>query len=82
MSDSYDPMDCSLPGSSVLGDFPGKNTGVGSILLLQGIFLTQESNPGLLHWRQSLYQLSYKGSPRKLSAKELMLLNCGAGEES
>ena len=31
---------------------------------LQGIFLTQESNPGLLHCRQILYQLSYKGSPR------------------
>ena len=28
-----------------------------------GIFLTQESNPGLLHCRQILYQLSHKGSP-------------------
>ena len=45
------PMDCSLPGSSVLGDSPGKNTGVGCHALLQGIFPTQGSNPGLLHWR-------------------------------
>ena len=43
-------------------DFPGKNTGVGCHFLLQGIFLTQESNPGLLHCRQIFYQLSYKGS--------------------
>ena len=40
-----------------------KNTGVCSISLLQGIFLTQESNRGLLHCRQILYQLSYQGSP-------------------
>ena len=40
-----------------------KNTGVGSLSLLQGIFLTQESNCGLLHCRWILYQLSYQGSP-------------------
>ena len=40
-----------------------KNTGVGSLSLLQGIFPTQESNRGLLHCRQILYQLSYQGSP-------------------
>ena len=40
-----------------------KNTGVGSLALLQGIFPTQESNQGLLHCRQILYQLSYQGSP-------------------
>ena len=39
-----------------------KNIGVGSLSLLQGIFLTQESNRGLLHYRQILYQLSYQGS--------------------
>ena len=38
-----------------------KNTGVGSLSLLQGIFPTQESNQGLLHCRQILYQLSYQG---------------------
>ena len=44
--------------------FSSKNTGVGCHFLLQGIFLTQESNPRLLHCRQILYQLSYEGSPR------------------
>ena len=97
-----DPMNCSLPGSSVLGILqtrilewvampssrgsnpnPGikpmspalqvdtllseppekpKNTGEGRLSLLQGIFLTQESNWGLLHCRQILYPLSYQGS--------------------
>ena len=41
-------------------DFPGKNTGVGCHFLLQGIFLTQGSNPGLPHCRQMLYRLSYR----------------------
>ena len=39
-----------------------KNTGVGSLSLLQQIFLTQQSNQGLLHCRRLLYQLSYQGS--------------------
>ena len=43
-------------------DFPGKNTGVGCHSLLQGIFPTQESNPGLLNCRQILYWLSNQGS--------------------
>ena len=59
-----DPMNCSLPGSSVHVDSPGKNTGVGCHALLQGIFPTQGSNPGLLHCRQILYCLSHQGSPR------------------
>jgi len=104
VAQSCDPMDCSLPGSSVHGDSPGKNTGVGCHALLQGIFPTQggsgtqppalqvaslpseppgkpkntevgslsllqvifpteESNQGLLHCRQILYQLGYQGSP-------------------
>ena len=41
---------------------PGQNTGVGSLSLLQGIFTTQGSNPGLLPCGQILYQLSHKGS--------------------
>ena len=45
---------------------PGQNTRVGSFSLLQGIFPTQGSNPGFLHCRQILYQLSHKGSPRIL----------------
>ena len=40
-----------------------KNTGVGSLSLLQWIFPSQELNRGLLHCRQILYQLSYQGSP-------------------
>ena len=103
----YDPIDCSLAGSSVHeilqarilewvarspGDLPnpnskhesesrsvvshslhphglyspwnspGQNTGVGSLSLLQRIFTTQGSNPGLPHCRWILYQLSHKGS--------------------
>ena len=56
-------MDCSPPGSSVHEDSPGKNTGVGCHALLQGIFSTQESNPGLPYCRQILYCLSHQGSP-------------------
>ena len=89
-----DPMDCSLPGSSIMGfsrqeywsgvplpslesrsvlsnslqlhglynpwNYPGQNTGVGSCSLIQGIFPTQGSNPGLPHCRQILYKLSHK----------------------
>ena len=103
-----DPMDCNLPGFSAHGDSPGKSTGVGchlllqgifptpgieprsptlqadglpseppgkpknigddSLPLLQGIFLTQESNQGLLHCRQILYQLRYQQLYRKPKA--------------
>ena len=41
-----------------------KNTGVGSLSLLQRIFPTQKSNQDLLHCRQILYLLSYQGSPK------------------
>ena len=44
-------------------NIPGQITGVNSLSLLQGIFPTQGSNPGLPHCRQILYQLSHKGSP-------------------
>ena len=53
-----DPIDCSPPGISVHGDSRGQNTGVGYHFLLQGNFPTQALNPGLLHCRQILYQLS------------------------
>ena len=43
---------------------PGQNNGVGSLPLLQGIFPTQGSNPGLPHCTWILYQLSHKGSSR------------------
>ena len=61
-----DPMDCSLPGSSVYGDSPGKNTGVGCHALFQGIFLTQGSNLGLLsllHWQAGSLPLVPHGKP-------------------
>ena len=44
-------------------DFQGKSTGVGCHFLLQGMFPTQGSNPGLSHCRQTLYCLSHQGSP-------------------
>ena len=50
----WDSMDCRVQNS------PGQNTGVGSLSILQGIFLAQESNQGLLHCRQILCQLSYQ----------------------
>ena len=53
---------------------PG-NTGVGSLSLLQRIFLTQESNRGLLHCRRILYQVSHQGSPKHgLVSKESLLM--------
>ena len=58
----YDPMDCSLPGSSVYGDSPGKNSGVGFHALFYGAFPTQGSNPCLLHWEVDYLPLSHQGS--------------------
>ena len=66
------PMDCSPPGSSVHGDSPGKNTGVGCHALFQGIYPIQGSNPGLPNCRQIHGCLDCgKG-----------LAGCGAGEGS
>ena len=61
MSDSLWPHGLYSPWNS-----PGQNTGVGSFSFLQGISPTQESHPGLLHWRWIIYQLSHKESPRIL----------------
>ena len=61
MSDSATPWTVHSPRN-----FPGQNTGVGSRSLLQGIFPTQGSNPGLPHFRWILYQLSHQGSQRIL----------------
>ena len=57
-----DPMDLSPPGSSVHGDSPGKNTGVGYHAFVQGIFPTQGLNPGLPHCRWILCQLRHQES--------------------
>jgi len=58
-------MDCSPPGSSVHGDSPGKNTGVGCHALLQGIFPTQGWNPGLLHCSWIFLPAELPGKPIK-----------------
>ena len=60
------PIDSSLPGSSVHENSPGKNTGVDCHPLFQRIFPTQGANPGLQHCRLILYQLSHQGSPEIL----------------
>jgi len=59
------PRSRTLQVDSLPSEPPGKpnNTEVGSRTLLQGNFLTQEMNWGLLHCRWILYQLSYQGSP-------------------
>ena len=61
MSDGLQPHGLYSPWNS-----PGQNPGVDSLFLLQGIFPTQRSKPGLLHCRQILYQMSHKWSPRIL----------------
>ena len=61
MSDSLQPHGLYSPWNSL-----GQNTGVGSLSLLQRIFPTQGSNPGLLHYRWILYQLSHKGQETQL----------------
>ena len=53
---------------------PGQNTGVGRLSLLQGIFPTQGSNPGPLHCRGILYQLSYQGKPKNTGVGSLFFL--------
>ena len=68
-----EPRSPALQVDSLPAEPPGKpkNTGVGSLSLLQGNFLTQESNWGLLHCRQILYKLSYQkgeGGRDKLGA--------------
>ena len=62
-----DCMECSPPGSTVHGDYPGKNIRVGCHALLHGIFPTQGSNPGLPH-------CSHQGSPSCL-VRSLETLN-------
>ena len=61
VSDSLRPHGLYSPLNS-----SGQNTGVGSLSVLQGIFPSWGSNPGLPHYRWILYQLSHEGSPRIL----------------
>ena len=60
MSSSLQPHGMYSPWNSL-----GQNTGVGCLSLLQGIFPTQGSNPGLLNCRRILYQVSYQGNSLK-----------------
>ena len=62
MSDSMRPLGLQPTRLLRPWDFLGKSTGVGNLSLLQGIFLIQELNWGLLHCRLLLYQLSYEGT--------------------
>ena len=64
MSDTCDPMNYSLPGSSKHGIPQARILVVGNHSLLQVILPTQGSNLGLLHCRQILFHLSNKGTPR------------------
>ena len=61
VSDSLRPHGLYSPWNS-----PGQNTGVSNLSLLQGVFPTQGSNPGLLHYGWILYHLSHQESPRIL----------------
>ena len=66
MSDSASP--CS-------SDSPGRNTGRSSHSIIQGIFLTQRLNPGLLHCRRILYCLSHQRNPMKTMSTKYLLKN-------
>ena len=62
------PRSPELQLDSLPSETPGKpkNTGIGSLSLLQGIFPTQELNRGLLHCRWIVYQVSYQGNPPRV----------------
>ena len=70
-----EPRSPALQADSLPSEPPGKpmDTGVGSLSLLQGIFLTQKLNRGLLHCRRILYQLSHQGSPLKTHKASLIM---------
>ena len=65
VSDSLQPHGLQPAKLHCPWNVPGKNTGVGSHPLLQGIFPTQGLNPGLLHCRQILYCLNHQESQLK-----------------
>ena len=78
----YDSMNCSPPGFSVLGDSPGKNTGVGCHALLQGTFPTQGLNPGLPNCRRILYRLRHQGICMHISHPSWTPLSHPSGHSS
>ena len=78
-------MDCSPPGSSVHGISQARipiPKGMGCHSLLQGIFLTQRLNPGLLHYRHMLYHLSHQGSPYTVESYAVVKHNVNAWQFS
>ena len=82
VSDSLWPHELWLTRLLCLWNSPGKNTGVGSHTLLQGIFPTQGSNPGSPHCRQILYHLSHQGIPYKQDGDEQdIILACQAEKD-
>ena len=75
------PMDCSPPGSSVCGASQARILEWGCHFLLQGIFLTQGLDLGLLHCRQILYHLSHQGYMYILKIR-LKLISFGSKRET
>ena len=73
ISDSLQPHGPQPTGLFCSRNLPGKNTGVGCHVLLQGIFLTQGSNPGLLCCRQIFYHLSHIKEDLNVRAKTITL---------
>ena len=69
------PRSPTLQADSLPSWPPGKskNSGVSSLSLFQGIFLTQDSNRGLLHCWWILYQLSYQGRPVNRAIRDHLL---------
>ena len=73
--DCSDPVNCSLSGSSVRGDSPGKKTIVGCHILLQGIYPIKESNPHLLCllcWQEDSLPLASPGKPQRKPSEGLI----------
>ena len=77
MSDSLQPCRLYSPRNS-----PGQSTAVGSLSLLQRIFLTQESNRGFLHCRQILYQLSYDESIALINILNYLSVNISVASKN
>ena len=77
----FDPLDCSCQ-TLCPWDFSGKSTEVGCHFLLQGIILTQASNPGLPHCRQTLYHLSHQGEEAGMERKLVQGQSINSGNRS
>ena len=81
VSDSCDLMDCSSPGNSFHGILQTRIQEWGSHSLLQGIFPTQGSNPGIPHWGLIPYCLNHQGSPNEQSGDLQGLTHPAMGAE-